>query len=68
MPASNLILLADIGGTNLRFALCESAEVPLRADSVRRYRAAEHASLADAAERYLAEREFKAVKLAAQAG
>jgi glucokinase len=55
MPHANLILLADIGGTNLRFALCESAEVPLRADSVRRYRAAEHASLADAAERYLAE-------------
>lgn len=55
MPDANLILLADIGGTNLRFALCESAEVPLRADSVRRYRAAEHASLADAAERYLSE-------------
>lgn len=55
MPDSHLILLADIGGTNLRFALCESAEVPLRDDSVRRYRAAEHASLAEAAARYLRE-------------
>jgi glucokinase len=55
MPDANLILLADIGGTNLRFALCESAEVPLRPDSVRRYRAAEHASLGEAAARYLDE-------------
>ncbi|GMV28443.1 MAG: hypothetical protein AMXMBFR59_05680 [Rhodanobacteraceae bacterium] len=55
MPDTQLILLADIGGTNLRFALGESAEMPLRADSIRRYRAAEHASLADAAERYLDE-------------
>jgi glucokinase len=59
MPDANLILLADIGGTNLRFALCESADVPLRADSVRRYRAAEHASLAEAAARYLAEVDAK---------
>lgn len=55
MPDSPLILLADIGGTNLRFALCESPEVPLREGSVRRYRAAEHGSLAEAAARYLAE-------------
>lgn len=55
MSDAALILLADIGGTNLRFALCESAQVPLRSDSVRRYRAAEHASLAEAAARYLDE-------------
>ncbi len=55
MPDANLILLADIGGTNLRFALCESAQVPLRPDSVRRYRAAEHSSLGEAAARYLEE-------------
>lgn len=55
MPDANLILLADIGGTNLRFALCESAQVPLRSDSVRRYRAAEHSSLGEAAARYLEE-------------
>lgn len=55
MPDANLILLADIGGTNLRFALCESAAVPLRPGSVRRYRAAEHRSLGEAAARYLAE-------------
>ncbi|MBL8297643.1 MAG: glucokinase [Rhodanobacteraceae bacterium] len=55
MPNANLILLADIGGTNLRFALCESADVPLRADSIRRYRAVDHTSLAQAAARYLAE-------------
>lgn len=55
MSDANLILLADIGGTNLRFALCESAEVPLRAGSIRRYRAAEHSSLGEAAARYLEE-------------
>lgn len=55
MSDAKLILLADIGGTNLRFALCESAEVPLRAGSIRRYRAAEHSSLGEAAAKYLDE-------------
>ena len=55
MSDANLILLADIGGTNLRFALCESAAVPLRAGSIRRYRAAEHSSLGEAAAKYLDE-------------
>lgn len=55
MPDANLILLADIGGTNLRFALCESAQVPLRTDSIRRYRAAAHSSLGEAAAKYLDE-------------
>ncbi|WP_257384919.1 glucokinase [Tahibacter caeni] len=53
MSDANLILLADIGATNLRFALCESAAVPLRAGSIRRYRAADHSSLSEAAARYL---------------
>ena len=55
MSDANLILLADIGATNLRFALCESSAVPLRDGSIRRYRAAEHSSLGEAAARYLRE-------------
>ena len=48
-------LLADIGGTNLRFALGEGPAHPLRDDSIRRYRAADHGSLVEAASRYVAE-------------
>lgn len=48
-------LLADIGGTNLRFALGEGPAQPLRADSIRRYRAADHGSLGEAAARYVDE-------------
>lgn len=49
------VLLADIGGTNLRFALGEGPSQPLRADSIRRYRAADHGSLGEAAARYVDE-------------
>jgi glucokinase len=53
---TNTTLLADLGGTNVRFALCDTAcATPLRADSVRRYRVAAFASLADAARQYLHE-------------
>ena len=48
------VLLADIGGTNARFALADTdAEIPLHADSVREYAVADFPSLADAAQHYL---------------
>jgi glucokinase len=47
-------LLVDLGGTNVRFALCDpSRAAPLLARSVRRYRVTEFASLAEAAQHYL---------------
>ncbi|MBD8899543.1 glucokinase [Rhodanobacter sp. DHG33] len=49
-------LLADLGGTNVRFALAgDSVATPLRMDSVRRYRVKDFASLADAARQYFAD-------------
>ncbi|MFT4197227.1 MAG: glucokinase [Pseudoxanthomonas sp.] len=49
-------LLADIGGTNARFALADLASAtPLLMDSVREYRVADFPSLADAAAHYLEE-------------
>ncbi len=48
------VLLADIGGTNARFALADAdAGSPLLLDSVRTYPVAEFPSLADAAKHYL---------------
>lgn len=48
------VLLADIGGTNARFALADpGAQVPLLADSVRKYDVDAFPSLGDAARRYL---------------
>lgn len=50
------ILLADIGGTNARFALADpDADSPLLADSVQRFAVADFPSLADAARHYLVE-------------
>ena len=50
------ILLADLGGTNVRFALADPAAAqPLLPDSVRRYRVRHFATLADAARRYFAD-------------
>lgn len=47
-------LLADIGGTNARFALADpAAPMPLRPESVREYVVAEFPSLAEAARTYL---------------
>ncbi len=47
-------LLADIGGTNARFALADAdARPPLLIDSIRCYRVADFDSLSDAAEQYL---------------
>jgi glucokinase len=49
-------LLADLGGTNVRFGVADPArKVPLLAQSVRRYRVAEFDSLVSAAKHYLAE-------------
>lgn len=50
------VLLADIGGTNVRFAIADvAAPRPLRGDSVRRRRVAGCATFADAARAYLAD-------------
>jgi len=48
------VLLADIGGTNARFALADTAaKAPLLFDSVREYPVADFPSLADAAQHHL---------------
>lgn len=50
-------LVADLGGTNVRFALAEPlGSAPLALDSVRAYPVAAFSSLAEAARAYLAER------------
>jgi glucokinase len=50
------VLLADIGGTNARFALADTtARMPLREDSVKKYAVADFPSLGDAAQHYLAD-------------
>jgi len=51
---SDHALLADVGGTNVRFALADpAAEVPLRDASIRPYAVADFPSLAAAAMHYL---------------
>lgn len=51
---SDAVLLADIGGTNARFALAQpEAPMPLLLDSVRQFAVADFPSLADAARHYL---------------
>ena len=51
---ADALLIADIGGTNARFALADPhATVPLLDDSVREFAVAEFPSLADAARHYL---------------
>ena len=52
--ATTRVLLADIGGTNARFALADmSLDTPLIADSIGEYAVADFPSLADAAQHYL---------------
>ncbi|KAF1693249.1 glucokinase [Pseudoxanthomonas daejeonensis] len=54
MSMSGTLLIADIGGTNARFALADPhAAVPLLDDSVREFAVADFPSLADAARHYL---------------
>ncbi|HCR33621.1 MAG TPA: glucokinase, partial [Stenotrophomonas sp.] len=51
---SQPVLVADIGGTNARFALADtSLDAPLQQDSIREYAVAEFPSLGDAARYYL---------------
>jgi len=48
------VLLADVGGTNVRFALAQpAAQAPLRMDTMRAYRVADYPSLSEAAHAYL---------------
>lgn len=51
MSASEgMVLLADVGGTNVRFALADPSRAqPLLVDSIRRYRVADHETFTDAA-------------------
>ena len=54
MTGTDRVLLADIGGTNARFALADTAsETPLIVDSVEGFAVADFPSLADAAKHYL---------------
>ncbi|MEQ4573465.1 MAG: glucokinase, partial [Gammaproteobacteria bacterium] len=54
LALSKPVLVADIGGTNARFALADiDASVPLLADTVREYPVVEFPSLGDAASHYL---------------
>jgi len=47
-------LLADVGGTNVRFALADAlAPMPLLGDSILRYRVADFAGFSEAARQYL---------------
>lgn len=53
-PGGSHVLLADIGGTNARFALADrSAAMPLLEGSVREFPVMQFASLAEAARHYL---------------
>ncbi|TWT23802.1 glucokinase [Luteimonas marina] len=56
MSGESRVLLADIGGTNARFALADPASnTPLLADSVQAFAVADFPSLAEAARHYLHE-------------
>ncbi|PKM08492.1 MAG: glucokinase [Gammaproteobacteria bacterium HGW-Gammaproteobacteria-4] len=56
MSAAAPALLADVGGTNVRFALADAhAAMPLLGDSIRDYRVRDFDSLAAAAQRYLSD-------------
>ena len=58
--AQDIALLADIGGTNVRFGLAHPLlPAPLDMSSIRAYRVADFASLADATRRYLGETGLK---------
>ncbi len=56
MTVSALTLLADLGGTNVRFALSDtSAPAPLVMDSVRRYQVSDFTALTDAIRQYFSD-------------
>lgn len=55
------VLLADVGGTNVRFALADPGQPqPLLGDSIRRYRVADFATFTDAALAYLGASDVRA--------
>jgi glucokinase len=55
-PITSPTLLADLGGTNVRFALADAASSdPLLLDSVRRYRVKDFETLADTIRQYFAD-------------
>jgi glucokinase len=55
-PRSAPTLLVDLGGTNVRFGVADTSRSrPLLAESIRRYRVAEHESLVSTAKQYLAD-------------
>lgn len=52
--SASRVLLADIGGTNARFALADpAADMPLLLDTLGEYKVADYPSLSDAARQYL---------------
>jgi glucokinase len=58
-----LALVADIGGTNVRFALADPRmAMPLVAQSIRSHRVGDFASLTEAARRYLADGPFDGLR------
>jgi glucokinase len=70
MRVSAPTLLADLGGTNVRFALSDpNAATPLQMDTVKRYHVKDFGSLADAIRHYFTDNGFTAKRaLIAAAG
>ena len=60
-PSRTPTLLADLGGTNVRFALADTdLTAPLLTDSIRRYRVKDFDTLAEAIRQYFADTGFSA--------
>jgi len=60
-PSRTPTLLADLGGTNVRFALADTdLAAPLLTDSIRRYRVKDFDTLADAIRQYFGDTGFSA--------
>ncbi|MEW5297496.1 MAG: hypothetical protein WDW36_000702 [Sanguina aurantia] len=70
MRVSAPTLLADLGGTNVRFALSDpNADTPLQLDTVRRYHVSDFSSLAEAIRQYFTDSGLQATRaLIAAAG
>ncbi|NCT68132.1 MAG: glucokinase [Rhodanobacteraceae bacterium] len=63
MSASAPVLVADVGGTHVRFALADPAAAqPLLADSIRRYRVSDFPTCTDAGLAYLGETGARATR------
>ena len=58
-PSRTPTLLADLGGTNVRFALADTdLTAPLLTDSIRRYRVTDFDTLAEAIRQYFVDTGF----------